>query len=80
MAGPIAPPGIAQALDEIGPDDVARLGHGYGLLGVPELRRAVIRHLARWGLVAADEQVLVTSGAQQAIALIAALCVRRGTR
>lgn len=78
VAGPLAPEGIARAVGEIGPEDVARLGHGYGLLGVPELRRAVIRHLGRWGLEAADEQVLVTSGAQQAIALLAALSVRPG--
>jgi DNA-binding transcriptional MocR family regulator len=78
VAGPPVPEGVARALAAIGPDEVGRLGHGYGLLGVPALREAVIRHLGRWGLRASDAQVLVTSGAQQAIALLAALYVRPG--
>ena len=51
---------------------------GYYPLGLPELRRVVARHLTRLGLPSTDEQVLITSGAQQAIALAASLLLKRG--
>src|SRR5438093_839825 len=44
-------------------------GHGYMPLGLPDLRAAIARHLERAGLPTKAEQVLVTSGAQQAITL-----------
>lgn len=55
--------------------DLAKLlrGHGYMPLGLPELRAAIAAHLERAGLPTRAEQVLVTSGCQQAIALIANL-------
>jgi DNA-binding transcriptional MocR family regulator len=52
--------------------------HGYSALGLPALRRAIARHLERRGLPTTEGQVLVTSGAQQAIALAGALFLRRG--
>ncbi len=51
---------------------------GYFPMGLPELRRAIAAHLSRGGLPTREEQVLVTSGAQQAISLIAGLLVARG--
>lgn len=51
--------------------------HGYSALGLPALRRAIARHLERRGLPTTESQVLVTSGAQQAIALIGSLFLRR---
>jgi DNA-binding transcriptional MocR family regulator len=51
--------------------------HGYSVLGLPSLRRAIARHLEKRGLPTAESQVLVTSGAQQAIALVGALFLRR---
>ena len=51
---------------------------GYYPLGLPELRRVVARYLTRSGLPSTEEQVLITSGAQQAIALAASLLIRRG--
>ncbi|HXF72046.1 MAG TPA: PLP-dependent aminotransferase family protein [Actinomycetota bacterium] len=54
--------------------------HGYHTLGLPELRAAVARHLSGWGLPTAPEQVLITTGGQQAIALAAAAYVRPGDR
>jgi DNA-binding transcriptional MocR family regulator len=51
--------------------------HGYSALGLPALRQAIARHLERRGLPTAENQVLVTSGAQQAIALVGALFLRR---
>ena len=61
-------------------DDVreATRDHGYSALGIPPLRRAIARHLERRGLPTTESQILVTSGAQQAIALVAALFLRRG--
>lgn len=53
-------------------------GHGYMPLGLPELRAAIAAHLARAGLPTRPEQVLVTSGCQQAIALVANLLVEPG--
>jgi len=50
----------------------------YSPLGLRELRRAIAGHVTRWGLPTREEQVLVTAGAQQAMALVAALYLRRG--
>ena len=60
--------------------DLAKLvrGHGYVPQGLPDLRAAIAGHLERAGLPTRAEQVLVTSGAQQAIALIANLFVEAG--
>jgi DNA-binding transcriptional MocR family regulator len=75
-------PGLGALADRFlsaddGPADWAR-EPGYFPLGLPELRRAIARHLSRGGLPTAEDQVLVTSGAQQAIGLVAALFLRRG--
>jgi DNA-binding transcriptional MocR family regulator len=78
VAGPPPPDDLAEALARLDPAELAELGHGYDLLGIPPLRRAIARHLGRWGLAAADDEILVTAGAQQAIAMIAALRVRPG--
>jgi DNA-binding transcriptional MocR family regulator len=61
-------------------NDLARLlrGHGYMPLGLPDLRAAIATHLERAGLPTKPEQVLVTSGAQQAIALVANLLIEAG--
>ncbi len=56
---------------------VAR-GNGYAPLGITSLRRAIAAHLSSEGLATAEEQVLVTSGAQQAIGLVASLLCGRG--
>jgi DNA-binding transcriptional MocR family regulator len=57
--------------------DAAR-DHGYMTVGVPELREAIARHISGWGLETDASQVMVTSGAVQAISLIASLVVRAG--
>ena len=46
--------------------------HGYYPFGFPPLRAAIADHLSRHGLRTIDDQVLITSGAQQAISLVAA--------
>src|SRR5262245_47264387 len=53
-------------------------GHGYMPLGLPALRSAIAKHLERAGLPTRPEQVLVTSGAQQAITLVAHLLIEPG--
>jgi DNA-binding transcriptional MocR family regulator len=53
-------------------------GPGYVPLGLPELRRSIAGHMAGWGLPTSPDQVLVTSGAQQAIGLAASLFLERG--
>ncbi len=53
-------------------------GPGYVPMGLPELRQAIAAHLTRSGLRTRSEQVLVTSGAQQAIMLVSALLLAPG--
>jgi DNA-binding transcriptional MocR family regulator len=47
-------------------------------LGLPLLRQAIADRYSHEGLDTRPDQILVTNGAQQAIALCAALCVQRG--
>jgi DNA-binding transcriptional MocR family regulator len=72
-------PGLVEASLEGSADAVreATREHGYSVLGLPSLRRAIARHLERRGLPTTESQVLVTSGAQQAIALVGSLFLRR---
>jgi DNA-binding transcriptional MocR family regulator len=49
---------------------------GYYPLGFPPLRAALAAHLTHEGLRTSEDQILVTSGAQQAIALIALGLIR----
>jgi len=53
-------------------------GPGYLPMGLPALRQAIARHLAGWGVATAEDQVMVTHGAQQAIGLAGALFLERG--
>jgi DNA-binding transcriptional MocR family regulator len=61
-------------------DGVARLArdHGYLPAGLPELRRAIAARLDARGLPTQEGQILITSGAQQAIGLVASLFLQRG--
>lgn len=52
--------------------------HGYAPVGIEVLREAIAARLSRQGLPTAPQQVLVTSGAQQAIFLAALSYVRPG--
>jgi DNA-binding transcriptional MocR family regulator len=55
-----------------------RHGFGYHPLGVWQLREALAAHIAGWGLPTTGDQVLVTAGAQQALALTSALFLEPG--
>lgn len=79
--------GAPDALDGLAPDAFALADAelaplltttGYAPLGLPALRDAIALHLDRMGLPTTAKQVLVTSGAQQALALAATLYVQRG--
>lgn len=48
--------------------------------GYPPLRELVSRHLGRYGIVAGLENVLITSGSQQALDLLAKLLINPGDR
>jgi DNA-binding transcriptional MocR family regulator len=52
-------------------------GHGYAPWGLPALREAVARHMTAGGAPTDPSEVLITSGAHEGLALIAALLVGR---
>lgn len=80
-AAPPAPPQLAQAcaaaLDAL-PGHTT--GAGYVPLGVPALRAAVAERYTRRGLPTTPDQILVTTGAQQAIHLLAGAFTGPGDR
>jgi len=53
-------------------------GPGYAPLGHAPLRRAIASHMSRFGLPTQPDEVLVTSGAQQAIHLAGMLILQHG--
>ena len=61
-------------------DDLRRVipDTGYTPWGLPALRRAIARHVTDWGLPTEEHQLVVTTGAQQAIAAAAMCWVRPG--
>ncbi|MEA5454445.1 PLP-dependent aminotransferase family protein [Sinomonas sp. JGH33] len=67
----------AAAAQRIGPE-LAR--SGYEIVGHPELREAIAAHFSRRGVATDADQILVTSGAQHAIALLARLLASPGDR
>jgi DNA-binding transcriptional MocR family regulator len=76
-AAPSCPPRVAQVLarpaDALPAPLAARLsdGIGYHPAGTPLLREAVAEHLSTLGLPTGPDQILITTGAQQAIDLLA---------
>ncbi len=50
----------------------------YMPFGFPALRERIAAHYSHLGAKTSAEQILVTTGAQQAISLITALCIQRG--
>ena len=53
---------------------------GYSPWGLPSLRRAVAAHITGWGLPTDAHQVVITTGAQQAISVAATCWIRPGDR
>lgn len=54
-------------------------GSGFDLIGLPVLRAAIARRFTERGLPTDPEQIMVTVGAQHAIALLARTLLSRGT-
>jgi len=73
-------PAVIEELTSLTAADVAGplARTGYHPLGLPELRRVLADLHTREGVPTSPEQILVTTGAQQAINLTAALFVRPG--
>ena len=69
---------VLRAHDEL--QRVAANRHGYSPQGVPSTREAIADHLTAQGLPSTPDQVLVTTGAQQAMSLIADLLLDAGDR
>jgi DNA-binding transcriptional MocR family regulator len=81
QASPPAWPGLAGVIAEVAasaPSLVSRVG--YDVLGRVELREAIADRYTRRGIPTQPGEVLVTTGAQSAIHLIASVLVGRGDR
>jgi DNA-binding transcriptional MocR family regulator len=74
-------PGLAEVALLAAGDLPAHLtGSGFDPLGIPELRRAIADRYRARGLPTEPEQIMVTVGAQHAIALLARVLISRGDR
>nr|WP_201776712.1 PLP-dependent aminotransferase family protein [Allosalinactinospora lopnorensis] len=73
-------PEVAEAVREVAAEDLPALmaEAGYHPRGLPALRAAVAEHYTGKGLATHPGQIVVTTGAHQAIALVAALYLRKG--
>jgi DNA-binding transcriptional MocR family regulator len=74
-------PMIAEVLTETLADDIAPLlaSHGYLPKGLPELRAHVASYYCRLGLPSTPDQILITSGAQQAMRMVAVTLLEPGS-
>jgi DNA-binding transcriptional MocR family regulator len=77
---PAWPTGFASQECALLPHQIAASLEQYGYVpqGLPELRQAIAEYYTRSGLRTRPEQILVTTGAQQAIGLLATLLLQRG--
>ncbi|NBE54220.1 aminotransferase class I/II-fold pyridoxal phosphate-dependent enzyme [Streptomyces sp. YC537] len=82
LAAPYAPQDALRAAFDAVSGGLARHAAtaGYHPYGLPELRAAVARRFTRRGLPTLPEQILITSGAQQAVSLTLAVLGRPGDR
>ncbi|MEU2089308.1 PLP-dependent aminotransferase family protein [Nocardia beijingensis] len=74
-----APAEVAAALTAIVPE-LAAAGIGYHPAGHPSLRAAIAERYTRLGAPTSPDRILVTSGGQQALSLLARAFVRPGDR
>lgn len=82
VSSPIDPPTDLFAGVGLGSDDL--LGtpgqHGYAVYGEPEMRQVAADRLSRCGLASHAEDVVITSGAQQALQVAVRSLVKPGSR
>lgn len=70
---------LASLKEDITTDSLYLQSHGYSPAGLRELRSSLARGYSSAGLRTVPEQILVTTGAQQAIFLIAVACLSPGS-
>jgi DNA-binding transcriptional MocR family regulator len=81
QASPPAWPGLAGVMVEVAQQSAALVARtGYDVLGRIELRRAIADHYAVRGIPTSAGQIVVTTGAQSAIHLLASVLLSRGDR
>ncbi|TCP56752.1 DNA-binding transcriptional MocR family regulator [Tamaricihabitans halophyticus] len=73
---------VAGALDEVLRYDMTQLlaDPGYHPRGLPELREAIARYYTELGLPTSADQILVTTGAHQALVVVAEVYLRERAR
>lgn len=81
QASPPAWPGLAGVFTEVAASAAALVARsGYDVLGRPELREAIAAHYTQRGVPTSPGEVIVTSGAQSGIHLLATVLLGRGDR
>ncbi len=81
QASPPAWPGLAGVMAEVAGSAAALVARvGYDVLGRAELREAIAERYTRRGIPTSPSEVLVTTGAQSAIHLLASVLLGRGDR
>lgn len=81
QASPAAWPGLAGVMSEVAQEAASLVARpGYDIVGMLGLRQAVAQRYAERGLPTAPEEILITTGAQSAIHLLATTLLRRGDR
>lgn len=81
QASPPAWPGLAGVISEVAASAASLVSRvGYDVVGRPELRAAVAADYERRGIPTTPEEVLITTGAQAAIHLLASVLLTRGDR
>ncbi|WP_345802756.1 PLP-dependent aminotransferase family protein [Microbacterium sp. AZCO] len=81
QASPPAWPGLAGVISEVAAQSAALVSRvGYDIFGRAELREAIADHYRRRGIPTEAGEVIVTTGAQSAIHLLASVLVGRGDR
>ncbi len=81
-AAPGGLPMVAEVVHDIQTSDLAELVRAPGYIpgGMPELRAEVSRYYSDVGLPTTPDQVLITSGAQQALQLVASCLLEPGAK
>ncbi|GAA1990561.1 PLP-dependent aminotransferase family protein [Microbacterium pumilum] len=81
QASPRAWPGLAGVIADVAGNAAALVGRaGYDVVGRRELREAIADRYSRRGIPTTANEVLVTTGAQSAIHLVASVLLGRGDR
>lgn len=81
QASPAAWPGLAGIISEVATDAASIVARaGYDVRGTPALREAIAERYRDVGIPTTAEQIVVTTGAQSAIHLLATVLVARGDR